>query len=373
MSLAIIFDGNYLFYRSLYSINSFNNKKRLLDSEMDKIIFIQKMVSDFVSTLNNINKYDYVIITKDSKSWRQKLLESYKMNRKDKTTDSNVNWTNFFECTDIFLELLESKNIIVSKLSEAEGDDLICLWSKKLNELNIDTMIISGDSDLTQLVDFNEDAFTVVFNNKASEKKIIAPTGFYEYIQTKKTFTNNSLLSLITPTNIFKVDSKEIINDMISSNNYEEIDPKFVAIQKIICGDDGDNIPSIWEYGNIKENGKYSKRITNRHFVKLKESVLKKINSIDELLNLKIQNKIRIELESMTKESIDSTIFTERLVRNVKLVYLNCSIIPKVIQENFNNVEYQLTRIKHLDKNLICENTKYEFKNNNINIVSTVF
>lgn len=375
MNTTILFDGNYLFYRALHAIKGFNNKKRFLDDDEEQAIFVRKVTTDFISIINKLKHVHKIVFVKDSKSWRASYYEDYKANRKDKEDD--INWNNFYKCIDEFLEIIKNNKIIISNIDRAEGDDLIALWSNYLNSINENVIIISGDADLTQLVNYNKDTYTVVFNVKSSDRRIIAKLGLYELLLNNK---DDDDISIFNSSKILKkqfgTDPKQFLLDLINSDiDYEEIDPNEIMLKKVLCGDDIDNIPSIYLWGELKANGKLSKRITNKDYVKVKDFLLKNENkiSIKDLQNsFELQNKVRIILENSSKTKIDKNLFTNNLIRNIHLVILDKEYIPSDIQDTFNKEleNINLVPIYNLDRITLLENTKFEKDMSLIKIVS---
>lgn len=338
----IVIDGNFMFHRTLFAAKGYGKLtggKRFLDSKDDEAIFMRKVASDFVSTINQFKSFNRVIFTKDSKSWRAQYYPEYKANRKGKK-DDDVNWDQFYYCMNRFCKIIEKSGVVVSDIEGAEGDDLIALWAKYLNSIDENVIVVTADGDLTQTIAMSDKAFTIIYNNKSAVRKLIAPTSFYEWINERK--HSNKPKSLFDSGAImnkaFSNDGASMIAGLLDELNYEEVEAVEIAFKKVICGDDGDNIPSIWEWGEIKETGRYTKRITPKDYVKAVEFLMRnegEINLVTIANNLDLQNRIRIVLENSGKTKIPLDEFRKRLDRNLHLVVLNENFIDNDVQERF--------------------------------------
>lgn len=392
INTTLIFDGNYIFYRTLHSAKGYGAKSiRFLDTIEDQNIFIRKVASDFISTINQFKGFNRIVFTKDSKSWRSQyikdyndtsdsIIKEYKSDRKLAKSQDDVNWDIFFKSMNRFCKIIEDAGIIVTSIDGAEGDDLIYLWSLYLNANNENAIIITADADLTQTISMNDDVFTIAYNNKSAVRKIIAPVRFYEWINERKykikpkgLFDSKAIME-----QTFINDGANIIAKLLDEINYEEINPAEVALRKVLCGDDSDTIPSIWEWGNIKPNGKYEKRITNKDFIKVKDYLLKNEECIDlEKIstNNELQNKIRITLENSGKTKIAFDKFKENLNRNFHLIVLNKKYIPIEIQIAFAKHIENLDMHKQVfsfDRISLLKGTEYA-KDIQIHIVSDAY
>jgi 5'-3' exonuclease len=364
----LIFDGNYLAYRTLFTIKNYVSNEKTLSDEKSKGIFMRKLTDDFLSivSLFNTNK---IIFVKDSKSWRKQFEGEYKATR-EKSED--IDWDSLFVLIDEFTDKLKNLNVVISKVDMLEGDDLIALWSKKLNKENKSAIIISADSDLIQLVELNNDSFTIIYNVKSNTKKFYASIGFKEKLFSYK-FNNNSDIfeSSINVLNTNKI--KKLIS-IIESHDIEEVKSEEVLLHKVLCGDTSDNVSSVFV---IEVNGK-RKRITNKDAKKVisyLNDTYSKVN-IDELkYNKNLQNEIRLILEKSSKLKIPKDEFFENLYRNFKLIHLNeieydQSLIDS-FNEHINTINYNLN-CKTLTKESILSETDY-FKNDKMKIYSDAF
>lgn len=356
--LNIILDGNYLFYKSLHVMNSYSNKNKKFLSDIEEVnMLIRKVATDFVSVLKRFSGYHKVIFTKDNHSWRKEFYPDYKNNR---SKDSNIDWNNMFNAMDEFLEIIEKRGVIISSQQSAEGDDLMYLWANKFFEnKTANTIIVTGDGDLNQIVNFNNDVFTIVFNNNSKLRKFITKNGFSEWTKNKISQKIDIFSSDIDE--IFNSPAIDIVTNSMLNIDIDEIDPAYVSLYKAICGDDGDNIPSVYTWASEKNK---IKRITKSHLDKLYTQIISRFDEVrmsDLINNHALRNFTRVQLQTIANVKLPIEEWEENLTRNINLSYLNIETIPKYIQDEFNknssNIdEYNTETFDRID---LLEGTKF--------------
>jgi 5'-3' exonuclease len=351
---TLIFDGNYLFYKSLFVFSSYGKSGKLLEDDNDQAMFIRKIATDMSYAIRQFGNPDHVIFTIDSRSWRKDIAiedGSYKSNRgKDEST---VNWENFYNLMNEFSKVLLSRGFVVSRQEKAEGDDLMALWSKALLENGMDSITITGDKDLTQTVALNTDGnFSVVYNPNSKSRKIVAPKGFRSWVNTDKV-------------DIFNTDSymnrgKDLIQDALNSIDIEEIDPFYVIFEKVIMGDAGDAVPPIFTWQ--KDNKTF--RITPAKCQRIWE-ILNNVKPLTDIMDLPGRAaEIAMAISATVKHNPPVDLIRHNLERNIQLVFLDERVIPITIQEEFRPHFEALLRRKTLsaktyDMNAILEGSRY--------------
>lgn len=324
-------DLSNLFFRSLFIVGGYGSKKYTFDSQSELNQLMRKVSTDISAIIRTINA-SRVIFALDSRPWRKDISidenEGYKGNRKKSV---QINWDNVYEIMNDLADILKNKGFIVSKIDNAEADDIMALWKDELlYKQNQHIILVSADEDVRQLVDTkiistDKKAFSVVFNpftmGKNASKKIFAPIGFNEWIMNDDDIGDIFNRSI----DIDKDDFKRILND---KTIIEEISGREIALKKIFCGDDGDNIPSIFSW--LNESGKkvriteskYRKIIDNAGILEWQDLLLKKDI---------IYNQIRDISGQEPTFNID-----DRLDRQIKLTVLNASLFPSSIIDKFN-------------------------------------
>lgn len=217
--INIIFDGNYLFHKSFGVFATYYKGADMLEvlsEKKNRDIFIRKCVIDMCYAVNQfVNvSIERVIVVIDSHSWRHDVYDNYKYS---KTRVKEPWYDLFIQCLAEFEKLLRSRDLIVSRINGAEGDDLMYIWSCVLSFYSNDepdTVIITADSDIRQLV-----SKTVsVFSNNSKNLNVWC-------------LKENA----VAVSNMFNTDMR--INTVV---------PEYLIIKKVILGDISDNIPKVW-------------------------------------------------------------------------------------------------------------------------------
>ena len=125
--------------------------------------------------------------------------------------------------------------------------------------------------------------------------------------------------------------------------DYEVINPHMILLDKIMCGDDGDNAPTIYEY---YKNGK-KVRMTPSRCKKILESL--NIETITDLCDAASAGALLPALSSSFKKEIDDIDINERVMRQRKLVELNPNLFPNSIVTTFSYHVKDSTDIGYID------------------------
>ncbi len=359
----IIIDGNFCAF-SLFSLfSNYGATKNPLKTEKNQITFVQELTNRFFSILNQLPKGGSVIFCLDSKSWRKELMKTYKESRQDAEGNKGImdNETKhiFYSLLSEFGIILKNIGIHVSRVSGAEADDLIFAWTKKFKNLGENTIIITGDKDMTQLVCGPEAPWTVVWSNRKNINKIYAVSDWKDtlgHIQSNSIFEFNitndedSMLKLIRDAGI----------------GIEIMFTDYYLLHKILIGDDGDDVPSVWK---VAKGDKFI-RVTDKKAEKIIETLSKDINVKDfmarwgepELLD----NLSGIILRVMGDiDGVDQrAAVTESLLLNARLVWLNEEMLPKDLNQRIDeSIINSLNDIKidrsKWNKKSALEGTKY--------------
>jgi len=359
----LIFDGNYFAFKTLF-VSSYGNKGNLMETQKSQDIFMRKMATDFCHAVRQFGKPNRIIFTMDSRSWRKDVFieenDGYKSNRKK---SSEVNWENFYGCMEEFGRILEKSGIIFSKVDRAEGDDLMHLWAERLRLAGENSIVITGDHDLLQLVRSTSQAITTsqefyktgniaVYNPNSKNRKI------YIHENWAPINKENDIFNL-TET----IGNVDLIQNAMKKIPVTRMCPHEFVCQKILVGDDGDAVPSIFHWPT--KTGKKN-RITPKRAERIMEYLSASANgkfSVFDLPNHAME--ITEELKVITKvKNIDVNEIKSKLERNIKLMVLHETVFPDDIVANFD---------KHFDEtkdtmvssktvynlNTILKDTKY--------------
>lgn len=333
--VVLAIDWSNMLFRSLF-INQLYGKNTTYDRIEDCRSFIFKFAGDVCSILNIFKPTNVVLLTDSQHAWRKDVLpgeNGYKSNRQK---DQNVNWDNIYKCADDLKELFKKSGCHVAEAEHAEADDMAALLKETIFEKYHDhnLIIVSADADLRQLIDFDPltNQYCAVYNTttkgKTGKRMFYVCEQFLNWYNTKDDVD-------IFFSNIDS--SKQYIRDILSQNSKIELtteNPNEILLHKIFCGDDGDCVPSFYDWIS---NGKFV-RITPAKERKVRESL--GIQTINDLLMAK--DNLKPLFESVAKKTIDDISIGERLHRQRTLVELNSSLFPKNIQEYKDTVDYMV-------------------------------
>jgi hypothetical protein len=331
---------------------TFNNQ-----SEIDQLM--RKMSIDVSYIIRSINP-SKVIFTFDSDSWRKSINieenQGYKANR---TKSEFINWNNVFKALNEFKDIMNDNVFITTKIDKAEADDILTMWAEEFfHNQNQHVVIVSGDEDVRQLVQSkehnNEYVFLTVFNpfisGKKGSKKLFIPPHFNQWLNKEDKGDIFDMNIDLDKDSFNKLRNEKVF--------FEEINGKEIALWKIFCGDDGDNVPSIFTW--IKNNKEV--RITDSKFKKILElSDISLYNKYTELLDKK--DSIMNSIKKVTKETPSFKI-KDRLERQFKLVILDSKLFPREIKDKFEELKTEELNKKRINVNNIkmrdlLEGTQY--------------
>jgi hypothetical protein len=115
-----------------------------------------------------------------------------------------------------------------------------------------------------------------------------------------------------------------------SKSEVEVVDPEKVLTEKIVCGDDGDNIPGFYDFYS---NGK-KMRFTELRMRKMFESA--GVNNLQDFESKCTDGSITEHIEKLFKREITDFDTKVRLMRQRKLVELNPALFPQDEIDIFN-------------------------------------
>lgn len=375
--LTLIFDFNNIAMRALFtcgyagagSISTFNT-----DEECN--ILVRKIAMD-MSYIMRLFDPDRTIVLCDAKlPWRKELYkdstEDYKGNR---VKDDTKNWDKIWSALSEYKNLLKQKGFIISEISNAEADDLAALWKHEIFEVNgNDIVFVSSDADWVQLIDYNSvsSKFCLVFNpiaDNKKHKKLFATKDFIYWLNDTK--SSGKVDIFFNNYNPQKEKFKNIIlqDDKIA---YIEEDPQSIVLNKIMCGDDGDNVPAFYSY---YKNGKRT-RITTSKAKAIFEDL--NIHSVKDLCQVNEANALKPAIEKAMKKEIDDIDLNERMIRQRRLVELIPILFPEDINTAFkyhyeNSADNGYVPVRNMTLKELLADSKFLTENPNKPKENTIF
>ena len=369
----IVFDLSNMFFRSMFIVGGYGKEGFTFGNQFEVDKLMRKVATDITYIIRQTNP-SRVVFALDSKSWRKEIEieenEGYKAHR---TKSSHINWDNVFATMTEFGEILDQSGFIVTKVEKAEADDIMALWRDELlfNQ-NQHVILVSSDEDVRQLAAFfpyepGKMVFSTIFNpftsGRGGTKRLFVPAHFNEWL-TKEEFGTIFDRGI----DVDKDDFKNLINQGIA---VEEVDGNQIGVKKVLCGDDGDNVPSIYSWIakdsigepiiNKKTEEPRIDRITNAKYQKIVDT-LKISDYIDLMDNA---DEVKAMLKKISKLKTDPPFdIKKRIKRQCDLVILSSTLFPKSIVEEFSNkVEESLQRPQIYPQdwnvNTLLEGTRY--------------
>ena len=360
--INVLIDGNYIFHKTFGVFGGYGNKNPgdILGSENEQSMFIRKISTDLCSSLRSIPAGGKLIFTADSRSWRKDVeIEGggYKSNR---VKDEEVDWTVFFHLLEAFGNHLEKMGFIFSRVTGAEGDDLLYYWADYLNTKGQDCVILSGDKDMHQLARWKGNSWTIVWNANSKNNMLSVPQGWESnWLNKKEDVSIFDMNSAMDP-------DKEKMKDFVQKNEITEINPRDFIFIKMLIGDKGDAVPGIWEsIVNGKRNRLTPKKaetiLESLQETKWKESSFQDLIQDSEFLDWISGYSLRLIKEIDTTENRKKA--AENLKRNYKLMWLDKTVIPmevttRAVEELRRGVSLEKKPIT-LDRVKILEGTTW--------------
>ena len=295
------------------------------------------MAKSITIVLNRFACIDNVVLVTDGGSWRKQLpvpqqLQNvtYKGNR---APAKELDWKYIYGALTDLSDTCKELGITVSNHSSIEGDDWVWYWSRRLNADGTSCIIWSSDNDLKQLVqvDAGTCAFTAWYNDKNG-------------VWFSDDLNEDQLDDLDFFMQPIRVKSPLLENLKQSSKTTSFIKPDDIVMEKIICGDAGDNIKSIAKTISGSKTYKVSIKMwneikSNLNINCLEEFFESKYDIIDEILSIK-------KFASCNRDDL-----AEMFDYNIKLVWLNESVIPETIVMYMNQLDYSVADISYIKSN----------------------
>jgi len=358
--------------RSLFAISGFGSKSYTFDNQKELDELMRKVAMDTSYIIRGMVP-GRVIMAVDDKSWRKSIEieenDGYKGSRKK---SEHLNWDNIYSIMDEFLSLSEEYGFIISKIKSAEADDVMTLWSHEfVLDKNEHLITVSGDEDIRQLVFSNDStdnlAYSTVFNpflqGKNSSRKLYIPPTFNSWLS--KDDEEVSIWNMSSAINPDKETFKKI--GVMDKTRFEEVDGRMIRLRKIFCGDDGDDIPSIFTWlidGKDKNGEQKTARLTESKFEKIYEELQSTSNvPLDYVHMLQKKDEVLTLLEKYTKQVPNFDIGT-RLQRQIKLVALDPFVFPSEIKDQFEaekttNLEKPRIDVASITMHNLLQGTRY--------------
>ena len=202
-SLLVLFDGNGIVHRAYHAFGAtkYREAKPLTVSKTGEVVSaVYGFASMLLKVLNDLRPTHFAVaFDKKGPTFRHELFDKYKANRPP-TPDELINQMGRVK------ELVQNFNIPIFEVDKYEADDVLGTLSKQASLAGVDTIIVTGDADMMQLV--------------SPHIKIL-------YSKTGRASSDNTLFD------------EEAVKEKFG------VGPEHVADYKAMVGDTSDNIPGI--------------------------------------------------------------------------------------------------------------------------------
>ena len=196
--LLIVIDGHALIHRSFHAIQ----QPLTVSSTGEDVRAVYGFINAFIRSLSDWNP-SHIVITFDlpSPTFRHEMFDEYKAHRPPTPPELRGQF-------DRVRQLMSTFKVPIFELKGFEADDLIGTISKQAEELGINTLILTGDSDTLQLV-------------------------------------TNKVRVLMSSS----VQNRSLYDIQAVRERFGGLGPEFVAEIKALQGDSSDNIPGVPRIG----------------------------------------------------------------------------------------------------------------------------
>lgn len=320
MLCDLIVDGNYLLNRMVFTLHKNNLLFGALHKSLETAVINYKKWFPFANV--------YLVSDSKEKSWRKKLNQNYKANRKK---DSDIDWEFVFSAYNEFKDSMKWKGIKIMEAPHIEGDDWISFLVEKANESGRSTIIVSNDYDIKQLVSYSLDPLmiNIMSNEMHNKQKLFLPNNYQLFMNAINKLDNNDIFNLN--------DNQDFINllsSFLDKYDIQEVNSIEALIIKLISGDTSDNISSAWSVvKNGKKRGiadKGAKTIFDEYLVHFGEPNLDDPDLTENIADLICEKK------KLSKSSIDG--IKCNIESNMKLILLNTVYLPDEVVEKMKEV-----------------------------------
>jgi len=139
--LLVLFDGNGLIHRAFHALPPFTVRKT-----GETVGAVYGFTSILLKALNDLKPTHYAVaFDRKAPTFRHKMFEDYKATRPETPAELAGQFGRV-------RELVRAFDIPIYELDGFEADDLLGTLSKQAADQGVDTVIVTGDADMMQLV-----------------------------------------------------------------------------------------------------------------------------------------------------------------------------------------------------------------------------
>ena len=328
MKCNLLVDASFILYKNTHTLAKANTLYGDLELSLEK------------SYANYVHKYpfDNIYIIADSrKYWRKNVYPQYKGNRKSQRDKLDIDWDFVFNTHEQFKEKLKNNpRIKFLEIDTAEADDIMSYVIKESNKKGYSNVYVSSDGDLNQLLEYrlNPKFINVQWRDTFKYGKVFLPYGYEVFLNELKKDQGD----------LFNMNHNKdfllFIEDMKQKMEFEEVDIEKMLFVKMVQGDSGDNIDSVFKtpmksdptrMRGIGESG--AKKIYNN----FKMSNAGNISFLEDDWFDNAAYYIAENKKVLLVDNEDEIIENLRMNRNI--IHLDPSLFPTEIVEEMKKIE----------------------------------
>ena len=364
---TLLIDGNWLLQSRVYKIKGFevDNPDSVKQEATHNLVDL--MARSINVIINRFKVIDNILLVSDERSWRLSLPKPNHLKdvvyKGTRSVNSDLDWKYIWNALNTLSNNFKKLNITYCRGEHIEGDDWIWYWSTKLNAQNINCIIWSSDNDLKQLVSNVNNTFTVWYNDRNG---LTLHESFQNDFESPDSYIDMFINGIKGSPEL------DAVKKFTKKREHEYIDPNNIILEKIICGDKGDNIQPVisWRKGerNYHISGRIWEDISNKLNI---IDIFDFQNRIDDICkNICNNEKIKKYIKS-TPDVIEE--IKQNILYNIKMVWLHKSIIPEHLQEVMSEVDYQVADMKFIRNNFKLFSSAPDDAKDMINEVADLF
>lgn len=341
----LIIDDHNFMLRSLFTYADKGSK--LVDDMMDSTLYVEKVIKDFYSLHEKLEGFNLnkIIITQDSTSWRKSFNEEYKAKR---VANNLVNWDNFWGVVNPEVKSRLSRYVNYHKEPRLESDDLMLYWVEKFKSMGQSSIIISSDGDLDQLLYKTDESWCIKLN--LAGKKIHTTLDFNDWVNDilenkNQTTSKNEGFNMLfdnKPLMINRPERDTLIN-LKEFYNYYPVDVDKFMLEKIIKGDNSDNIKSVYVVNGRGIGDKGAQKYTPL-FPDFK---------VNDLYSKEFKEKLADVIFLDKKMKLPKNTILENIEKNINLMLLSPEILDNNVENSSKIVREGIESILESDNNLL--------------------
>ena len=293
--LLLLIDGHALAYRSWYGMRN----PMTISSTGEDVRTVYSFINSFLRTISQFTPTNCIMVfDTPAPTFRHKEFVEYKSNRPPMPDELRTQFTRIRQVVSAF-------NIPIFELDGFEADDLIGTLSRQAESNNIHTIILTGDSDLLQLV---SPSVKVLMNNTQKQQKI------YDIEAVKE--------------------------------RYEGLGPDSIIQIKALTGDSSDNIPGVPGIGPknairlVKQFGTINNMLDK--ITEISPARIQKVVENNQSEALQALRLVTIDCEAPIKIDLETSLFDDFSRNQVLDLFRELefhSLVSRVPQSKIDNLD----------------------------------